>query len=165
MNTSLTITETRDENVIWRIITDRSVFGQIIDDDFLGKPLGELQSMFLAYLARAANHTMLVEIDGHPVGCFLGIARGYGNLEIHTCLTQECRGGDAIAAGKQAMRLLFAMPEIVKLTSFCPMCIRQAYLFARRCGWKDAGLASWKWVRNSVEYNVELVECKKEDFK
>jgi hypothetical protein len=109
------------------------------------------------------NHVPLVSIDGSPAGCFVTYAKGRGVFEVHTFLLKTCRGGTAIAAGKAAMRYLFSLPDVLKLESLCPACLPESYWFARRCGWKSAGVSESKWLKDGVEHVQQKVEAIKGD--
>ena len=161
----MNVIETRDVDAVWKIVTGRDVFPRVCDDNWIHKSLDELKAIVTGLVENPLNHTVLVQDDeGVPIGCFVGIAKGGGNLEEHTFMSAACRGWDAIIAGKRAMKLLFTLPDVEKLTSYCPACLPESYWFARRCGWHNAGFAEWRWLKNGIEHLVTLVEVNREDF-
>ena len=160
----ITISETRNLSDVWPIITAREVFFRTIDDNLMAKSVEELKEIVSGILENPLNHTVLVTVESLPVGCFVGIAKGGGEIEIHTFMRAECRGAQAIEAGKSTMKYLFALPDVSKLTSYCPACLPESYWFARRCGWHNAGIAPWKWLKGGIEHLVTLVAISKEEF-
>jgi hypothetical protein len=149
------ITETRNVETVWSIITNREVFNRICDDSWLAKPLDELKAIVRGIVENPANHIPLVTIYGKVSGCALCYALGDGCFDIHTCLL--CRGAEAIEAGRAAIAFMFGFPEVLILKSSCPMNMRQTLFFALRCGFKRIGIAPHKWVKNGVEYDIMTV--------
>ena len=164
MTIPFTIIETRDPDPIWRIVTDASVFNRVCDDAWLSKPLEDLKAIVLGIVINPANHVLSVMSEGLAVGCFMCARVEDGIYEVHTFLTQACRGASAIAAGKSAMAHMFALPDVSKLISVCPQCLPESYWFARRCGWRNVGIGREKWVKFGVEYPVQQVEITKGDI-
>ena len=160
---TITITETRDPEPIWRIVTDASVFNRVCDDTWLAKSLEELRAIVNGMVTNPANHILAVLDDGVAVGCFVCYQLNAGVFEVHTFLTSKCRGKSAIEAGKNAMRFVFGLPGVQKLISYCPDCLPESFFFARRCGWKFTGMSEAKWTKLGVTYPVKAVEIAKED--
>ena len=165
MNINLDIDHTLDWLTVWTIIHDASVFNRVCDDEWTRKPLHDLKAVVRGIVENPHNHSLLVTDGGRPVGCFLCYAQGKGLFEVHTMLTDRCRGADAIQAGKMGTRFMLAMPDVEKLVSFCPANMPEAYLFARYCGWHKAGIAAKKWIKEGVEYAMRIVEANKQDLK
>ena len=158
MPRQITITETRDVETVWRIITDRAVFNRVCDDNWLCKSLDELREIVRGIVENPLNHIPLVTADGNPVGCFVAYAKGHGVYEVHTFLSEFCRGADAIEAGKAAMKFIFTFPDVFKLVSMCPACLPESYFFARRCGWRTTGISDARWLKNGIEHvSVKLL--------
>lgn len=164
MNPDLTISETRDWKLAWKIVTDPSVFDHVCDDKWVKKPEAELQRIIQGIVENPVNHVTVVFIADEPVGLFMGYHVGNATLEVHTMLTSRCRGADAIQAGKMAMRFGLNLPGIEKLVSFCPANLPETYLFARYCGWHKAGISTTKWLKNGIEHAMRLVEATKKDL-
>ena len=57
-------------------------------------------------------------------------------VEIHTCMTEECRGAKAIEAGKTGVNYIMTQTNATKLTSYCPENIPESYVFARKVGFR-----------------------------
>ena len=161
---NITIELTRDAQAVWKIITDPAVFARICDDEWLKKPIYELQAIVRGIVANPDNLIPLVLMDGKPVGCFLACQIADGVLEIHTCLTKALRGHLAIDAGQRATRLLFSHSHAETLVSNCPACLPEAYWFAKKVGWQNAGISENQWIRNGTPYAITKVEAKKADW-
>jgi hypothetical protein len=164
MNLHLEIDQTLDWETVWAIVHDASVFDRVCDDHWTRKPLRELRDIVRGIVENPHNHALLVTDAGRPVGCFLCYAQGKGLFEIHTMLTDRCRGADAIQAGRMGTRLMLSLPDVEKLVSFCPANMPEVYLFARFCGWHKDGIAAAKWLKNGVEYAMRIVEATKHDL-
>ena len=165
MNREITIQESRDVELIWSLVHDPSVFNRVCDDGWLAKPLDELKAIVQGIVTNPANHIPVVFKQGIAVGCFIVYAIGNKIGEVHTFMSEKCRGRDAIEAGKMAMREIFLLPEIEKLISFCPENIPESYSFAKFCGWKFAGIANHQWVKDGKSYSIKIVEISKQDLK
>ena len=159
-----TITETHDPESVWRIVTDVSVFNRVCDDAWLAKSLDEVKAVVTGVVTNSDNHVLSVVSGGVVLGCFVCYRMAEGVYEVHTFLTDACRGEFAIAAGKAAMKFMFGLPGVEKLISVCPQCLPESYWFARRCGWRNVGIGREKWVKFGVEYPVQQVEITKGDI-
>lgn len=155
MTTDICITETRDVETVWGIVTNREVFGRICDDLWLSKSLNELKAIVRGIVENPANHIPLVTIEGKVAGCWVAYAMGDGVFDVHTFLL--CRGAEAIAAGRAAIKFVFQFPEVMLLKSSCPMNMKNTLFFALRCGFKRIGIAPHKWVKNGIEYDIMTV--------
>jgi hypothetical protein len=163
---NLTITETRDWRLVWDISQHPAVKDRITDDHWT-KFSDEFLAGFVERLVtHPANHVLLVLKDGAPAGCWIMDAKmgankdalGAGVFEVHTMLLPECRGADALAAGRRAVTYAFTLPDVKKLISYCPAHLPETYLYARLCGFRKAGIAEKKWIKNGQEYPMRLVE-------
>jgi len=160
----ITITETRDVETVWRIITDRAVFARVCDDEWLTKPIDELREIVRSIVENPENLIPLALVDGQLAGCFICYAQPAGVFEVHTFMLPSCRGASAVVAGRAAMKFVFQNPDVKKLVSMCPVCLPESHWFARRCGWRTIGVASKNWLKDGIDHVVMLVEATKEDL-
>jgi hypothetical protein len=158
----LTIVETRDWRLVWDISQHPAVNDRITDDQWAKHSKAFLAGFVEGLVTHPNNHVLLVLKSGVPAGCWILDARmtalGAGVFEVHTLLLPECRGADALAAGRRAITYAFTLPDVRKLISYCPAHLPEAYLYARLCGFQKAGLAEKKWIKNGQEYPMRLVE-------
>ena len=57
-------------------------------------------------------------------------------VEVHTCMSNKCRGKRAVQAGKQGITWVFTQTSANKVVSYCPSDARQALPFAMAVGMK-----------------------------
>ncbi len=155
---SLTVTETRDWQLVWHLSQHPAVKDRITDDAWTQFPHEVLVRFVEHLVANPANHVLLVSLAGKPAGCFVLDSRGDGLFEVHTMLLPSCRGADALAAGKQAIQSAFQLPGVEKLVSYCPAHLPEVYWYARMCGFRPAGFAAKKWIKHGQEYPLRIVE-------
>lgn len=101
---------------------------------------------------------------GERVGCFLFVWVEDHTWEVHTLLLPECRGLNAIIAGRAVCKWMFDIAGAEKLVSFCPENMPEVLLFARRCGFKKTGFHKNQWVVGGVPYRQVMVERLKESI-
>jgi len=164
MNPKLSIAETLDWQLAWKIISDPSVFDRVCDDNWSKKPKHELQEIVKGIVENPDNYIVLALNCGEPVGVWFGYRINSDTLEVHTHLLASCRGRDAIQAGRMATQYILEKPDVEKMVSFCPDNMPEVYLFARYCGWHKAGMHTKKWLKNGVEYALRIVEATKKDL-
>lgn len=154
----LTIVETRDWRLVWTMSQHPAVKDRITDDHWTRFSDAQLARFVERLVTNPANHAVLVLKAGTPAGCWIMDAKGGGAFEIHTLLLPECRGADAIAAGKLALQFALSLPEVVKLVSHCPAHLPETLWYARRCGFRRAGIAEKRWVKNGESHPMRIVE-------
>jgi hypothetical protein len=163
---SLTIIETRDWRLVWDIAQHPAVRDRITDDHWTTFSNDYLAGFVERLVTHPANHVLVVLKDGSPAGCWIMDAKadakidspGTGVFEVHTMLLSACRGADALAAGRRAITYAFTLPDVKKLISYCPAHLPETYWYARLCGFRKAGIAEKKWIKNGREYPMRLVE-------
>ena len=74
------------------------------------------------------------------VGVFVLVQKYKFAWEIHTCLTAQCRGRDALLAGKLTLELIFGTLAISCLIANVPVCLRNAVWYCKRMGFKLVGV-------------------------
>lgn len=74
------------------------------------------------------------------VGVFVLVQKYKFAWEIHTCLTAECRGKDALLAGKLTLDQIFGTLAISCLIANVPACLRNAIWYCKRMGFKLVGV-------------------------
>lgn len=164
MNPSLSIAETRDWQAVWEISQHPRVKDRITDDNWTKFSQEFLSDFVQNLVTKPQNHAVLALLDGRPAGCWLMDNKGPGLFEIHTMLLPECRGADAIAAGKQALKLAASFPDVEKLVSYCPAHLPETLLYARLCGFRRMGIAEKTWVKNGETYPMRIVEITKAEI-
>jgi hypothetical protein len=160
----LAIAETRDWRIVWDISQHPRVKDRITDDHWTKFSQEFLAGFVEQLVGNLANHVLLALVDGQVVGCWIMDAKGDGVFEIHTMLLPECRGADAIAAGKLAMKFAVTLPGVEKLISYCPAHLPEVLLYARLCGFRRAGIAEKPWVKNGESYPMRLVEITRREI-
>ena len=161
MNQELTITETRDWQKVWQISQRPEVRDCVVNDEWerMGDDVRRCHVRII--VENGDNHCLMVSGEGKEVGCFVCDSKGKGIYEVHTMLTSECRGRDAIRAGRLAIKKIFSLRGVEKLISYCPCNMPQTYFFAIWCGFHSAGKAAWSWIKNGVAFDVKIVELTK----
>lgn len=156
---NLEITETRDWHLAWNISQEPTIFDRITNDSWGLCDIGTRANHVRLTVEKERNHTLLVTMREIIMGCFLLDEKEEGIYEVHTMLLPVCRGKLAIEAGKLAMAFAFKLSGVKKLVSYCPMNLPEIYLFARYCGFRKAGVAAIKWIKNGIEYPMRVVEA------
>ena len=164
MSSPITIEETREWQPIWHIMQDPEIYDAICDDNWRALPRDSVRLVLKGIVEDVRNHSLLVVQDGICVGAFVCLNKGEGVFEVHTLLTKDCRGADAITAGKAGMAYMLNRPGVEKLTSLCPTNLPAAYLYARFCGFHKAGVSAIKRLQGGIEYPIKLVEATKLDL-
>lgn len=162
MRATITIEETRNAKLVWEIASHPAMVDRVVNDTWGAFDRETRQYHVILIVENPANHVLLVRQDGKVCGCFVLDAKGDGVLEVHTMLLPSCRGIDAIHAGKLAMQHAFKLEGVEKLISHCPENLPETLLYASLCGWRKAGVAAFKWLKNGVEFPVKIVEATKE---
>lgn len=161
---NIEITETRDWKLVWTLVHHPSIFNCICDAVWRAKPVGDLMEAVRGIVTNANNRVLLVFNRGKIAGCFICYALGDGDYEVHTCLMPNCRGRDAVRAGRLGQAEILAQPGAKRLISGCPENMPHTFIFAHLCGWKDAGFCEQPWKELDRSYKIKRVMLKKEDL-
>jgi len=164
MKKEITIEETLDWNAAWRIIHDPAVEDRILNDEWKATASDKFRNIVAGIVENPNNYVLLVSRGDEAVGVAICYHKGSGEFEIHTIFMPGLRGADAIHAGKLCTQHMLAKPEVERLVSMCPENLPETYLFARRVGWRFAGMSPEKWIKNGVAYAQKLVEATKKDL-
>ena len=164
MNDKIIIRESRDYELVWSLVHDKSVFNRICNDDWMAKPVKELKQIVQGMVLNPRNHIIVVYEEAVATGCAICYAMGDGEMEVHTCFSDRCRGLDAIKAGKMATQYMLSLPDVEKLVSLCPANLPETYWFARACGWEKGGVHDAKWIKDGIENEMRVVFATKKDL-
>lgn len=161
MNQELSITETRDAETIWKIVSERTVFNSCTDDNWMLKSVDELKSIVTGYVENPVNHTVLFTVDSKVAGCFVFLAIGAGVFDMHSFVLKPFRGKVAIRAAKDVVKYLFTLVDVMLITGNCPMHMPQTLLFIKLVGFKVIGLSPLKWLKNGAKHDMMTVAMEK----
>lgn len=176
MNQNLTIEETRDADLVWRIAGAPEVFDRITNDEWKALDRRVNRAHVNIIVGKPENHILLaladeprwgqfmLHKDKVVLGCFVMDCKGNGVFEIHTMLLSHCRGLAAITAGKMAIEFAMQLDGVETLRSFCPADNPESYLYARLCGFHRAGIAAFKWVKHGISYPLKIVELSRKEY-
>lgn len=89
------------------------------------------------------NLFLKVHADDKPVGGFILVYKGLGIYEVHTMLLPEGRGAPGIRAGRLGEEWMFRNTNALELTSYAWDTSPQTVMFAKLCGFKQAGRRPW----------------------
>lgn len=173
---NIEVKESRDWQTVWDIYQMPEIIDRVTNDRWDRTPNETKEFYVKQTVENPKNHTFLVWMDGQVVGCFLTIwqvdpetteatadGQDKGFHMVHTMLTRRCRGSDGIIAGKKAMDAVFSLDDVDELRSWCPTNNPESFYFARMCGWRKAGIAPEKWVKNGQPYEIRVVKISKQD--
>ena len=156
-----------EENTDWQFFK-RVAFSEDIDrarnDEMLKLPPSALKSALRRGFLSRETVNFLVRKNGEPCGYFCCLKMSQGVYEVHTMMLNQCRGRDAITAGRMAVALMFEKPDVRVIGSYCPANIPEAHIFARMVGMKEVGIHPNLWYRNGEGYQVRLVQITREEF-
>ncbi|MDE2098679.1 MAG: hypothetical protein KGL39_15600 [Patescibacteria group bacterium] len=158
-----TITETRDDELVWQISELPEIKDRVTNDAWSALGDDVRRAHVRLIVGNPDNHVFLVRDDQRVVGCFIIDRKEDGLFEVHTLLARSCRGAQAIRAGRQAIREAFKLPAVQRLVSYCPGNLPQTYFFAIYCGFHLAGIATWRWLKNGISFPVKIVELNRKD--
>lgn len=152
--------------LLWRIVVRPEIYPRIFDDRYTVAPSPRLKikSKVRAIAANPENHVFAVRVKNKLAGCFVLCSLGGGRFEVHTLLTSDFHGLMAVTIGRFATRFGLDLPYVKMLSSYCPDNMPETYLFARMCGWKNAGIYPLKWMVKGVEYAMRAVKIEKGDL-
>ncbi|HEY4416957.1 MAG TPA: hypothetical protein VGO57_14805 [Verrucomicrobiae bacterium] len=164
MPEEITFEETFDLDEVWRVVSDPSVLPRICDDAWAAMSLDQLKQIVAGILENTGNYVFLVRKGPETVGAGVFYELEPGVFDLHTMLTAQCRGIHAIRIGKAITEYMLGLSGVKKLVSRCPMNLPETYFFARRVGWRYAGVAREKWRKHGVDHDIKLVECTQADW-
>lgn len=98
-----------------------------------------------------------VDKNGQGVGFFHTVRKAPGIYEVHTNLTNDCRGSDALVAGRGGMALMFTRTDCRKLISYAPANIPEALAFSLQIGFKRDFIQAKKWPRDHQRHDLQFV--------
>ena len=95
----------------------------------------------------------------HLVGAFLFINVGGDIAEVHTLMTRECRGRDAVQAGKMALVVAFSKPlfggrPLQSIISNCPATNHAASHYAAAVGFGFQTRYPLAWVKHGERHDL-----------
>jgi hypothetical protein len=102
-----------------------------------------------------------VHADEVPAGGFVFCPDGE-DLEVHTLLLPNCRGGGALEAGRKTLALVKEKFVFNRVKSFCPGTIPEAYWFARRLGFHLDRIDPEGWEKNGQKHSMKYVSLQRE---
>lgn len=106
-----------------------------------------------------------VHSNSDLVGVFVLVQKYKFAWEIHTCLTAQCRGRDALLAGKLTLELVFGTLAISCLIANVPVCLRNAVWYCKRMGFKSVGVMPHCFYCACIQDCVIYTLTKEEYFK
>lgn len=130
----ITVLPTTDRGYVLSILTDPELYGAISDDTCPKDP----QTLAEAFMSPHVRHLQVLK-DGEPVGLFSFVLDS-SHFEMHTTLTEKCRGRSALDAGRKALQWALSQPECSKVKTNVLTDAPQALWYAHNLGFKEEGL-------------------------
>lgn len=97
-------------------------------------------------------------------GCFLAHNIGHGRYVVHTNLLPECRGAQAIRAGREALRIAFLQTDCTELVSMVPGNMPHVRWFAKAMGFRHAFTRTNLWPVAGTKFDMDFVELTVDDW-
>lgn len=94
--------------------------------------------------------------DGRLVGCFAFDSQGPVHVCVHTCMSNECRGKNAIVAGAQAINWIRNNTNIARITTTIAETNPKAKIFAINLGFERFATNPCATVSNGLLCDVGL---------
>ena len=117
-----------DRAAVAAIVNSSDVAPYVLEGEAFSAP----DSPSVKYIA-VYNNSVLV-------GVFVLVQKYKFAWEIHTCLTAQCRGRDALLAGKLTLELIFGTLAISCLIANVPVYLHHAMWYSKRMGFKLVGV-------------------------
>lgn len=97
-------------------------------------------------------------------GCLLVAHIDTNRYALHVNLLPHCRGQKGIAAGKEAMAMVFSRPEVGELFAVVPRCIPQSIWMARKFGFIHQFDKPAMWDVGGVKFDVCIYQLTREQW-
>jgi hypothetical protein len=136
------------------LLADKALRQFVVDDQPEGQSAAEL-------VARFPDRIRIIQVlvQEEPAGAYICLEHPDGAVEVHTCLTEECRGADALVAGRMALGLLFGRGA-QRVVSFVPRTPwhRRVGSYVAALGGRIVGRHQNAWRFHGRYYDMDTVE-------
>ena len=156
---SIVVEPTRDVAYCDGIARQPDLYERMADDRTPGR-----EALTLRNVVQWPNIVLKVLQGDKPVGLFLLLFVSRGTYEVHTMLTRECRGAQAIAAGRAMLAWMFETTACTRLVSLCPDWCKESRVFARALGGRFTGREENRFVRQGKPAGCVHVEMTREEW-
>ncbi len=153
VNEEITVERCVDVEYLDRVFADPELREPMMDDSMVDVPPSAAD-----LLARGVVFLKVVR-NGHGEGFIMLTRQEPGVFEWHTTFGRECRGRDALTAGRKACQWVWENSNAVLLTSYCPDWLPQSRVYAR---WLGARLDFYEpncVRRNGISYGKWHISC------
>lgn len=148
MDPDITVEFSEDYGFFDQVLSDPEIFDKVSPDGVEALTVSNLVKNSVFILVRKENQ---------KVGFFVCEFVGGDTWRVHTNLMKECRGTDAIRAGKKGCDLMFRRTPATRLVSECHGYAPEALQFAKGCGFKSDFVKCVPWVKNKQFYDITCV--------
>lgn len=138
--------ESRDFEYLNTLLSDKKI-ADAVSDDASPKP----GTFDIHIFDVVGAHLFMVTIDQEQVGMFYFYPVTPGVWDMHTLMTEKCRGKSALIAGRTAIAMMFTTYNAVNITGRCPHTNLPSIVFAAHLGFKHVKTAQ-DWVKRGFTY-------------
>lgn len=134
----------------------------IKDLDFINEtmPWDELKEIFkekkISYESLIKNNSiyfLILVSNDKKAGVCQATPSNLITYELHISILPEYRGKEAIRLGKEGIKWMFNNTNALKLIGMTPIFKYPAYVYSKRCGFKDEGLNRQSCLNNGKLYD------------
>lgn len=97
-------------------------------------------------------------------GCFLLVWQGHGRVECHTNFLPEHRGGEVVAAAREALEHVFLDTNVTSVVTKVPRNNLAADRFTRLMGFRLRFERPDAWIRNGERFPIRYYELDIDDW-
>lgn len=149
MPTEITVEQTTDEPYIKSVFLNPAIYGSMKDDSCPESPM-ILQGVDIKAVP---GFFLKACVDGVPAGAWWFVWKGE-NVEAHTALLENCRGRDAIRAGRMAIAWVWQHTGAKAIQSYAWSDAPAVHWFCRAVGLKAGDTAPWPNTRNGATVDI-----------
>ena len=156
-NKMITIHPTDNMDFVSDVISNENIYEGMCDDSCPKNPLE------LNFSALSGNGNVFLEVDvnGKPGGLFFFMKKENNVYEVHTALLPNCRGKNAVDAGRMSAEWAFNNLPCNEIISYSLSDSPQVLIFAKIIGMEEVSRSMNAHTRHGVEVSKIMLSLKK----